>query len=119
MTIWNDEYHLVEFGRRLSRRRIDLGLTQEVLAERAGIGKRTLERMESGASVQSSTLLRVLHELGLIDGLWALLPADALRPMDMLKLRGKQRKRAYAPRSPAKDSVVAEPQMPWKWGDEK
>ena len=38
---------LEELGRRLARRRLDLGMTQADAAEQAGLGKRTVERTEA------------------------------------------------------------------------
>ena len=43
-----DDVILAELGERLSRRRIDLGLTQARVADEAGISKRTVERMRRG-----------------------------------------------------------------------
>ena len=43
-----DEAILAELGKRITRRRLDLELTQAAVAEQAGIAKRTLERVEAG-----------------------------------------------------------------------
>ncbi len=43
----NDDAVLAELGRALAERRIGIGLTQAALAEQAGIGKRTVERIEA------------------------------------------------------------------------
>jgi len=56
-----DEVILEELGGRLARRRLELQLTQEMLAEQAGVSKRTVERAEAGATVQVSTLIRILR----------------------------------------------------------
>ena len=56
-----DEAIMTELGRRLSQRRLELQLTQEMLAEQAGVSKRTVERIEAGATTQTSTLIRVLR----------------------------------------------------------
>jgi len=101
--------YLAEIGRRLARRRIEMGLTQAVVAEQAGIGKRTLERMEAGQSVQLSNFLRVIRVLGWLEGLERLLPDSGPRPMDLLKLKDHERKRASS--KPATNE-------PWRWGDE-
>lgn len=39
-------------GERIARYRFEAGLTQAELAERAGIGKRTVERIEAGLGVE-------------------------------------------------------------------
>ena len=45
-----DSAVLHELGERLSRRRIDAGLTQAELAHEAGVSKRSVERIEAGES---------------------------------------------------------------------
>jgi len=119
----NDAILLTELGKRLEQIRLERGTTQDTLAERAGIGKRTLERLEAGESVQITSLLRVLRELELLEGIETWLPEPAPRPMDLLRLQGKKRQRAYAPRPSAKKAAenAAElaPREPWTWGDEK
>jgi len=109
----NDASILTEVGLRIARRRIEQGLTQADLAEQAGIGKRTLERLEAGESVQLANFLQVLRQLQLLDGLESLLPESGPRPMELLKHQGKQRKRASA-RQRKPDPT----DKPWKWGDE-
>jgi transcriptional regulator with XRE-family HTH domain len=52
-----------ELGRRLARRRLDLGMTQANAAEQAGLGKRTVERIEAGGDTQLSTIIRLLRVL--------------------------------------------------------
>jgi transcriptional regulator with XRE-family HTH domain len=79
MTITPDlsnEEVLREMGVRVARRRVGYGLTQAVLAEEAGIGKRTLERIERGESAQVATLIRVLRRLGCFNELDMLMPAS-------------------------------------------
>ncbi len=48
----SDETVLAELGRRLARYRLDRNLSQAELARSAGVSKRTVERLESGASSQ-------------------------------------------------------------------
>ena len=107
-----DEIVLVEIGGRLARRRLDLGLTQADLAEQAGIGKRTVERIEAGASAQMSSMIRIFRVLDLLSSLDHMLPATAPGPMDLLKRRGKVRQRA-----PGRGHVDRL-EEPWTWGDE-
>lgn len=106
-----DEAILTELGGRLTQRRLELQLTQEMLAEQAGVAKRTVERIEAGATAQMSTLIRLLRALGLLDRLDSLVPEGGPRPMDLLKLKGKERQRASGKRKPL-------PEEPWQWGDE-
>ncbi|MEN7972915.1 MAG: helix-turn-helix domain-containing protein [Verrucomicrobiota bacterium] len=106
-----DDAILVELGRRLAQRRLELQLTQADLAEQAGISKRTVERIEVGATTQMSTMIRILRALELLDRLEALVPESGPRPMDLIKLKGNARKRASGKRK-------SEGKGPWQWGDE-
>ena len=106
-----DEAILLELGGRLAQRRLELRVTQEMLAEQAGVAKRTVERIEAGATTQMSTLIRVLRVLELLDRLETLVPEAGPRPMDLVKLKGKARKRASGRRKPGDKG-------PWQWGDQ-
>jgi transcriptional regulator with XRE-family HTH domain len=106
-----DDIILAELGARITQRRIELGLSQADLAEQAGIGKRTLERIEAGATSQTTTLVRVLRGLKMLERLDAMIPESGPSPMDLLKLKGKTRKRApRARQKPANKS--------WTWEGE-
>jgi len=107
-----DDAVLAELGARLARRRLELQLTQAEVAEQAGIGKRTLERMEAGQASQLGTLVRVLRALDAMPGLEGLIPETGPRPMDLLQRRGKVRQRASGKRG-GKSSGE-----PWRWGED-
>jgi transcriptional regulator with XRE-family HTH domain len=104
---------LSESGARLARLRIDRGLTQAQLADQSGVGKRTVERLESGSSIQTASLLRIVRGLGLQQDFLALFPEKGPRPMDLLKLKGKERRRASTKRTSPKSGPEE-----WKWGDD-
>ena len=89
-----DSALLAELGRRLARCRLNAGATQAALAYEAGVSKRTLERIEAGESVQLANFLRLLRALGLVENLDALAPPDEPGPMDLLRMKGKRRRRA-------------------------
>lgn len=114
-----DEALLELVGGRLTAMRLALNLTQEQVAEQACLGVRTVQRLESGAVVaQLSGFLRVCRVLGVLDRLDLLLPETKPGPMDMLKRRGKVRKRAsgrrgYAATGDGPASVKEE----WTWGE--
>ncbi|MHB8811094.1 MAG: helix-turn-helix domain-containing protein [Desulfobulbaceae bacterium] len=107
-----DDAILAEIGKRIARCRIDLHVTQADMAEQAGVSKRTVERIEAGASAQFSTIIRILRILGLLQGLDQLIPEPGPRPMDLLKQKGKVRKRASAKKLP-----VPAPKK-WSWDDD-
>ena len=107
-----DDAVLAELGERMARRRIDLQLTQADVAEQAGIAKRTVERVEAGASAQMSSIIRILRVLELLPDLDAIIPEIEVRPMDLLQRKGKVRQRA------ASRSRADQPEQPWSWDDE-
>jgi len=107
----NDKAVLEELGERLARARIQHDLTQAELAEKTGVSKRTVERLESGeVASQLSALLRVCRALDLIDRFDALLPEAALGPMAQLKTKGRERQRAKRKRAAAVSRK-------WTWGE--
>ncbi len=107
-----DEAILVELGGRIAQSRIKTQLTQAQLAEQAGVSKRTLERIESGYSAQMSSMIRVFRVLDLLTGLNRMIPDTGPGPMDLLKLQGKRRQRAYSSRR-----KQADPHQEWSWDD--
>ncbi len=89
---------LVELGGRLRRYRLQQNVTQEDLARKAGVGTRTIRKLESGGDVQMSTITRILRALGRLDALDAFLPAPGISPMELLRSGGRERRRASASR---------------------
>jgi transcriptional regulator with XRE-family HTH domain len=113
----SDEAILSELGARLAQARLERNLTQAQLATQAGISKRTLERMESGAAMQVSAFIRACRALGLLENFERLLPEPGPSPIAQLKLGGRKRRRASGTSGPAPGQVSAPPQSPWTWGD--
>ena len=71
-----------EIGRRVSMNRRGLGLSQEELAARAGVSKRSVERLESGtANPRLDVLVRVCLAMKLASGFERLLPLPELGPL--------------------------------------
>lgn len=108
----SDETILAEVGARIAHHRLSLHLTQAELAEQAGLGKRTLERVEAGASTQMVSLVRIFRALELLSSLDIAIPEAQAGPMELLRLKGKTRRRASA----KKDSNQSNDT--WQWGDE-
>ena len=109
----SDDAVLEALGRRLGRRRLALQLSQAELADEAGVSKRTIERMEAGASAQTLNFIRVMRVLDLLNNFDQLVPKTESRPMDLLKLKGKERRRA----SPRR--IAGRSGEKWAWGDDQ
>ena len=107
-----DQTILIEIGERLARLRLNRNLTQAELAEQSGISKRTVERLESGEGVQTTSLIRLFRSLGLVPRFDALIPEPVPSPVAQLKLQGETRRRASKKKS---DRVSQR----WKWGNEE
>ena len=108
----SDELVLQEIGERLARTRLERNLTQANLAKTAGISKRTLERLESGAaSTQLTTFIRVSRALGLLQRFDAFLPKPLASPVEQVKLQGRKRKRASGIRT---EKTL---NKKWTWGE--
>ena len=99
-------------GERLAGLRLARNLTQQQLAEQAGLGLRTVQRLELGATAtQLSGFMRVCRVLGLLDRLDMLIPEPPVSPMAQLELQGRQRRRATGKTAgPGK-------KMKWTWGE--
>lgn len=108
----SDEVILVEIGERIAGRRLELHLTQADLAKEAGIGKRTLERVEAGKTAQVTTLIRLFRVLDLLSNLDQMLPEPKTGPIDILKRKGKPRKRA------ASGYKESNKEDAWTWGSD-
>jgi transcriptional regulator with XRE-family HTH domain len=103
---------MTELGMRIAHRRIELGMTQAEAADRAGVAKRTLERIEAGDDTQLTTFIRLLRVLDSTDSLDQLVPEVTVTPMEILRHQPRLRKRASSKR-------LSKPDKPWKWGDEQ
>jgi transcriptional regulator with XRE-family HTH domain len=104
---------LTELGRRVERHRLERNMTQDELADEAGIGRATLQRLERGESVQLTSLIGLLRELGLLERLDLLVPEPTPSPLERLQTQGQRRRRARAPRTGREPS-----RRRWTWGDE-
>jgi transcriptional regulator with XRE-family HTH domain len=102
-----------ELGKRLKGRRLDLNLSQEQIATRSGLSRRTITAIENGEGSTLTTLIALLRALNALDTLENFLPDPGISPMAMTSmLQDAPRKYASKPRK-------TPPPTPWKWGDEK
>jgi transcriptional regulator with XRE-family HTH domain len=111
----SDAAILTELGARLARTRLERNISQAELAAEAGIGKRTIERIERGEPVKLPALLRVLRALNLLERLELLVPEPLPSPLERLKQQGRARRRAARGTVKRSDDTAA----PWTWGDEE
>jgi hypothetical protein len=82
------------------------------VAREAGIGLRTLQRLESGASASRlSSLVRVLRVLGIMKNLDLIVPAPSISPISLLKQQQQHPKRASRAR------MTKELNNNWSWDE--
>lgn len=72
-------------GERLRKLRIMHRMTQQEVAERAGVSIRAVRDLETGAGSKIDTLLRVLKAVQSVDALDAIAPDIGVDPMAMLR----------------------------------
>ena len=108
----SDESLLKLIGERLAGLRLAKNLTQSQLAEQAGLGLRTVQRLELGAAaMQLSGFVRVCRVLDLLERLDAFIPEPGVSPLVQLKLQGRQRRRASGKPATTSDKTK------WTWAD--
>ena len=96
MTVYgmSDRAILRQIGRRLKKYRLRQNLTQQQLADRAGVSRPTISDMERGKPFELLTLIQVLRALRSLEAVDAFLPEPGISPLQLAKLRGKERQRA-------------------------
>lgn len=98
-------------GKRLGEIRLSRNVTQQALAEEAGVSTRTLTRLESGSGASFDTIVRVMKALDLEVSLFRMLPDPRVQPKTMIEQPDGLRRRASAVRS---QSAAAG----WTWDDD-
>ncbi|MDA1263551.1 MAG: helix-turn-helix transcriptional regulator [Planctomycetota bacterium] len=93
-----------ELGARLARLRKQRGITQEDLAQEAGLGVATLRRLEDGNDARLGSWLRLLKALDLAASIDALLPEEHRSPMAEVKTPRRS---------------TGKPSTDFVWGDER
>lgn len=104
---------IAEIASRLKAYRIDYPLSQQELADKAGVSRRSITNLENGQDVQLGTLIKVLMALGLDSNLDLLAPDPKERPSYNLKGTSAAPKRERASKKRLINSKKS-----FKWGDE-
>ena len=119
-----DECVLVELGSRICQFRLSKNWTQSEVALQAGVGLKTVQRLESGqAGAQLTSLVRILRVLGLLDRLNLIVTAAVASPVAQLKQVSKRRRRASSNKRESRSSSggslngVSENKSNWTWGE--
>lgn len=119
LTDLSDDAIVAEIGRRLALHREGLNLTQGELAERAGVARSTVQRIERGDSIQLSSLVKLLRAVGRVDALDAVLAAEHRSPVAELRRQRERRQRVrHSAAGPGQQSLPSGGDT-WTWSDER
>lgn len=100
-----------ELGERIKNQRIDMGLTQEQLALKAGVSLRTIANVELGKEVKFWVILNILRATNLLSNIDILVPENEIRPYDYLKMDKKKKR--------IKNNNFILNDVGFKWGNDK
>jgi transcriptional regulator with XRE-family HTH domain len=97
MAIWRrktDRAIILELGERVKQYRINAKYTQAQLAEKAGVDRRTLQKLEYGENPNMLTFIQILRALGELDQLAPLLEqVEQISPLKLLEEEKSKYKR--------------------------
>lgn len=97
---------LTEIGSRLRGYRLQQNKTIAEVALAAGLGERTVRRLELGEGAGLDSIIKVLRALDRLDTLEAFLPPPLVSPLALAE-RGKVRYRAGSGTPPSEDTTIA------------
>ena len=100
-----DEAIAAEIGARIEQLRLEKNLTQQQVADAVGLSRVSYGKLVRGQGKFANVIavLRALDQLALVE---QFVPEAGFSPMELLKLKGKQRQRA---RSPAQQQATERP----------
>lgn len=82
-----------ELGNRLKQARLNADLTQVEVASQAGLNRRTILNAEKG-KVQLENLVAILVAMDMTEQLNLFLPVQEISPLQLAKLKGRERQRS-------------------------
>jgi transcriptional regulator with XRE-family HTH domain len=103
-----------EIGRRIEQMRLEQNLTQRQVADEIGLSRLSYRRLVNGSG-KFENIIALLRVLGRLDLLERFVPEVAFSPMQQLKLKGKQRRRASGLRAPDAKPGVTEVDTDLDW----
>ncbi len=98
-----DQSITAEIGRRIEQMRLEQNLTQQQVADEIGLSRVSYRKLVSGAA-KFENIIAVLRALGRLDLVEQFVPETTFSPMQQLKLKGKQRRRATGGRARKADT---------------
>lgn len=114
----SDDATLDELGGRLARVRLARNLTQQELADEAGVSVDTVRRFERKQSITLTAFLRLLRALGQLDALDVVLPDELPSPIEQLERERRRRRRATGARGRRSRAEAETGSQGWEWGEQ-
>ncbi|MEZ9949958.1 hypothetical protein BCV02_01200 [Vibrio breoganii] len=99
-------------GERLRRYRLNKNMSHAQLTEISGLNRQKIARAESGKATLE-TVVALMIGLEITDHLDAFLPPTPISPIQLAKLKGKERKRASQRRSHYKQRHTEADDLGW------
>jgi transcriptional regulator with XRE-family HTH domain len=87
-----------ELGKSIKQMRLNRNMSQEELAEKSGINRVTISRMETGQAINLLTMIQLLRALDRLDLLNNLVIEPEISPIMVMEEQSKYRKKASSPR---------------------
>jgi transcriptional regulator with XRE-family HTH domain len=106
------EHRLRDIGATLATARLARDLSQSDLARQTGTSRATINRLETGQSTSLETFVRVLAALEMLDAVIAALPTADVRPVERVRLKGRERQRA------GRTTAAPKAASAWAWGED-
>ncbi|MEI6632401.1 MAG: helix-turn-helix transcriptional regulator [Chlamydiota bacterium] len=97
-TAMSDKAILDELGKRIQQERLNQNISQMALAQHAGVARNLVQMVESGRGCTLKSMMRILRALNKLDQLSMFLPEPGLSPVQLAKLKGRERHHAYGSR---------------------
>lgn len=97
---YTDSHILELFGDRIKQSRLNKNLSQEDLAERAGVSRNAVRSLEAGKG-QLSSLIPVLRALRALDPIFEFIKRNDVSPIMLAENKGVARKRARSDQNSA------------------
>lgn len=104
MTMMSEQAIAQTIGSRVEALRVKKNINQETVAEEAGISRTTLRQLMAGKGTLLN-LIAVLRVIGELDRLSSLVEEVRSSPIQMAKMAGKKRQRAYTTRKDSSETT--------------
>lgn len=103
----SDKSILETLGQRLKALRLRKNMTQQELSNRTTLSLNAIKALESGKG-KLSNLIAILRELESLDQLHNFIPEVSISPLQLIKMKGKERHRASGDHIKKKNKDEAE-----------